>query len=348
LGDPRLAVTRREFGSLSREKTIVLALLIQLFVAAFSSFLVVGLTSLYDPGSVAGQVEVGVSGDAADEFLAAAAATEGVGVARYDDDATLERAFERGAVDAAVSARHSGGRVSVTATVPENSLGKTLVVTKLREALEELERRERLERAAYTDARLVSPPPRLDTSPYFAFSYTVLLPLLLFLPVFISGSLAVDAVTEERERGTLDLLRVTPLTLTDIVEGKALAAVALAPLQAALWLVLLSANGIAVANPVPLLVLTTGLALVFVALGVGFALGLRDRQRAQLGYSLAILGAFTAAAFLPEHPATTAALLAVDSATATTFGLVVLYAVLGVALAVAVRGWVGRLDPERL
>ena len=50
----RLAIANRELVSLSTEKTIVLALLIQLFIAAFSSCLVVGLVSLYDPGGVDG------------------------------------------------------------------------------------------------------------------------------------------------------------------------------------------------------------------------------------------------------------------------------------------------------
>ena len=72
LRDPRYLIARREVKSLSREKTIVLALLIQLFVAGFSSFLVVGLTSLYDPGAVSsGEVDVAVTGDAADALVQA-------------------------------------------------------------------------------------------------------------------------------------------------------------------------------------------------------------------------------------------------------------------------------------
>jgi len=61
----RAAIARRELGSLSREKTIVLALLIQLVIAAFSSFLVVGLASLYEPGAAEDDVVVDVPGGAA-------------------------------------------------------------------------------------------------------------------------------------------------------------------------------------------------------------------------------------------------------------------------------------------
>ena len=46
MADPRLTIARRELQTLRSEKTIVLALLIQLFIAAFSSFLVVGLPDL--------------------------------------------------------------------------------------------------------------------------------------------------------------------------------------------------------------------------------------------------------------------------------------------------------------
>jgi len=54
-GRPRIRIALRELSTLKSEKTIVLALLIQLVIAAFSSFLVVGLVSLYDPASAGGQ-----------------------------------------------------------------------------------------------------------------------------------------------------------------------------------------------------------------------------------------------------------------------------------------------------
>ena len=65
LANAGLVVARRDLASLSREKTIVLALAIQLFIAAFSSFLLVGLVSLYDPASApGGDIDVGVAGNA--------------------------------------------------------------------------------------------------------------------------------------------------------------------------------------------------------------------------------------------------------------------------------------------
>ncbi len=353
--DPRLVIARRDLSSLSREKTIVLALLIQLFVAAFSSFLVVGLTSLYDPGSVqAGEIEIGVTGDEQAALLEAVHDQSGATPVRYDDPADAQRDFQAGAVDATlrgttVAADDGGGSVlQVEASVPEGSIRTTLVVVQVRQVLKTLERQERADRGEHLDEPPLRLPPSVNASPYFGFTYTVLLPLLLFLPPFISGSVAVDSVTEEIERGTLELLRVAPVSLVDIVDGKALAMIALAPAQAALWLFLLALDGTRVANPLPLLALVTGIATLVVVVGLVLGLHLGRRRPAQLLYSVLTLVVFGGAVLLPEHPATTAAKLAIDSATAVTYAHVVGYVVLAAALYGLTRRYVDRIEPESL
>ncbi len=105
-------------------------------------------------------------------------------------------------------------------------------------------------------------PDTVSASQYFGFTYATLIPLLLFLPPFISGSVAVDTVTEELERGTMELLRVAPVSLLDIIDGKALGMVLLAPAQALMWLALLSTNGIAVSNPAAILLFITAVTVV--------------------------------------------------------------------------------------
>ena len=343
----RAAIARRELGSLSREKTIVLALLIQLVIAAFSSFLVVGLTSLYEPGSAEGDVVVGVTGEEADRLVAAAGAVEGLDAQRYDRT-DAEVAFDRNEIQAIAAVERSGGRIAVDIEAPRTSLEKTLVVVQLRAALEELERTERADRSEYLAFDPLPLPPSVDASPYFGFSYTVLLPLLIFLPVFISGAVVVDSLTEEVERGTLELLRVAPTSLSEIVEGKAGVLAALVPLQVLLWVLLLGVNGIAIANVGAVLVFSVALAVLAVAFAAGLALAVPIRQRAQLTYSLAMLAAFAVATLLPEHPATTVALLAIDSPTPLTYahlGATVVAAVGSVAI---LRVWVESFDLESL
>lgn len=354
--DSRITIAGREISALSREKTIVLALVIQLFIAGFSSFLVVGLTSLYDPSAEGGEVEVGISGDEQAKLFFVAEETEGITPTAYESREAALTAFEDGQLNAVLHTRRvetgSGTRIAVDADVPSESLETTLIIVRLRELLLEFERQERDLRSDALEFSPVEMPEEQDNSDdftqYFTFTYTILLPLLLFLPPFISGSVVVDSVTEELERGTLELLRVAPVSLTEIVDGKAIGMILIAPLQAILWLGLLWVNGIAVANVGLLLLLVTAVATLTVAIGLFLGLVAGTRQKAQLLYSTLVLLLFGAVAVLPEHPASTAALLAVDSPTALTVGHVAGITVASVVGFALVRRYVHGLDPESL
>jgi ABC-type Na+ efflux pump permease subunit len=339
----RLTIAGRELAGLRAEKTILLAIAIQLFIAAFSSFLVVGLVSMYDPGSLGGaEVEVAGAGDAVSDLERAASEVEGASVTRYEDAAAARLAFDRNAADAVVVAnRNDDGRISAVVTAPDATVETTVIVVQLRELLRTYELNERADRVAYLSEPPLLLPDRTGSSPYFTFTYTVLIPVLVFLPVFISGSLVVDSITEEIDEGTLELLRVAPVTLGEIVDGKALAAVAIAPGQALLWLLLLRANGTPVANVPSILALMTALTTLVVALAVAISALAPDRRAAQFLYSIGVV-LFGGATAMAGGPANAVARLAIDSADATTTALVVAY--VGIA-AVAYAG-VRRLVAE--
>lgn len=341
----RLRIARRTLSSLRSEKTILLAVAIQLFVAAFSSFMVVGLVSLSDPGATQGEytVDLAVSGDATDALLAVDGESEAMTVVRYDSRELALGAFSRGAVDGVLHAtRQDGGRIHVQAVAPEGDFRTTLVVVQMKAALSTLERQQRATLTHRLETRPLSVPQLPPASPYVEFTYTILLPMLVFLPAFISGSIAADSLAEEIERGTLELLRVAPVSTAAIVDGKALAMVAIAPAQAALWLAFLSLNGTRIANPAAILLLVTGIAGVLVALGAGLAIVFRTRTEAQLLYSFAALGLFGATMFFPENPANVVAKLAIGSATTTTMGTV-----LALSLAAGIGYWLVRALVDR-
>jgi ABC-2 type transport system permease protein len=330
--DPRATIARRELASLRSEKTIVLALLIQLFVASFSSFLVVGLVSLSAPGSVEGYTtEVAITGEATDDLLRAVDDEPGVQGVAYPSEGSAMVAFESGRVDAVLDTSIRDGQVHVAAVAPDESVRSTVVVVALRDALRSYERAEREDRADSLDFEPLALPPESKSSPYFGFTYTVLLPLLLFLPAFIAGSITVDSLTEEYDRGTLELLRVAPVSLAGIVDGKLAAAAGLVPLQAGLWMLLLRLNGTPVANLPALLLLSAAAGLVVASLGAVVALMAPDRRVAQLVYSIVVLGLFGGAALLPVGPSNAAARLAVDSATPAVFAVVVASVVVALA-----------------
>jgi len=349
----RLAIAKRELASLKSEKTIVLALLIQLFVAAFSSFLVVGLVSMYDPGSSQGYtVNVGVAGDDAGDLSRVLADEDGVEPEVFGSQSVAERAFQNGIIDAVlITDRRDGGTgesaVQVEAIVAEGSIRTTMTVVQLQSALKAYERSERLDRVRYLGRQPLSLPDRIRASPYFGFTYTILIPLLMFLPVFISGSIAVDSMTEEIQRGTLELLRVAPLTTWDIVDAKLIATATLAPIQAAAWLVLLTLNGITVAQPLTIVAVVAGLSLAVVVVGLALSLLAPDRRQAQFLYSTGVLAIVTLTTLLPEHPANTIARLAIGSPGSTTWTAVLGYLAIGIGAYLVIRMAVTRIDLEQ-
>ncbi|WP_435097472.1 ABC transporter permease [Halarchaeum sp. P4] len=320
--DSRLVVARRELASLRREKTIVLALAIQLFVAAFSSFLVVGLVSLYAPGATAGAyvVTVGVAGNASGDIAPAVSASGARTAIEYENPDLARNAFQRGEVDAVVVAdRLSSGRTTVEAVAPEGSFETTLVVTQLKDALSDYERQQRAALSERLTRQPLDLPPERGGNPYFGFTYTVLVPVLAFLPAFISGSIAADSVAEELDRGTFELLRAAPLSVANIVDGKALAFVAIAPAQAACWFAFLALNGTPLAHPLATLGLVGAVATVLVGAGIATAILAPKRREAQLLYSFGALAAFGVASLLPESPQNVVAKLAIGSPTTVTW-----------------------------
>jgi ABC-type Na+ efflux pump permease subunit len=145
----------------------------------------------------------------------------------------------------------------------------------------------------------------------FEFIYSVLLPMLMFFPAFVAGSMVIDALTEEVENNTLQTLLSAPLSLNGIVNAKISSAVILAVIQCTAWLGLLWLNHIAVQNPFWVL----GLAVIvagITATGAGLvAVLFRDRERAQFVYSLALLAAVAISTLLGLSPVQTISRLAI-------------------------------------
>lgn len=340
----RLRLARRELASLRSEKTIVLALLIQLFVAAFSSFLVVGLVSLYDPGSTQGtySVDIAVSGEASDALEAVADEGQTRNAIRYETREAALDAFTARQVDAVLHGTvGQAGQIQVQAVAPEGDFRTTLIVVQLKETLTRLER-ERRDTLEYRLEREPLPlPPKSESNPYFGFTYTILVPMLAFLPAFISGSIASDSLAEELERGTLELLRVAPLSVPQIVDGKALAMIGIAPAQAGLWLLFLELNGTPISHPLSILVLVGAMTALLVVVGAALAIAIEVRREAQLLYSLSALALFGVAMLLPEGPPNLVAKLAIGSPTGVTYGTVAALSVLAVGGYWAIRRFAG-------
>jgi ABC-2 type transport system permease protein len=303
-------VAKKELAGINYEKTILFAILLQLFVALFSSFLMVGLTSLYDPSSVSqySRFRYSIAYAGADStLLDRLEGSEDFMVYDMDLSQALGALKERKL--AAVlyvpdTPPDAQDPVQVTLYTLQNDIQATVVGVKLKEVLLGFEADLRDARAArITEEPLdVEFPPAARAEGFYEFVYGLLIPLLMFMPAIISASLVIDLITEEYQHQTLETLVSTPVTFTEMVWGKILTCEILVPIQAAVWLFLLMLNGIRIQNPVAILILVSNASLILILISALTALHYRERTAAQFIYSTALVVVILIVVAVPGNP----------------------------------------------
>jgi ABC-type Na+ efflux pump permease subunit len=355
-----LSIAKKDLKGLFSEKTLILTIFIQLFIALFSSFLVVGLASFYDPGSLSesemksanlglahlSEIVLNISIDGVNnstnhtnyanytDYTAARRPERSVNETllyrlieagklspvAYPDYSTAGSDFYRGEIDGILLVPNTtiegSDLIEIHIYLPKTDLKATILMLQLKEPLERFEqyvrdiRTARLPGYAPIDLKF----PEKSSNHYFEFIYVVLIPLLVFTPAFISGGLIIDFITEEFEQKTIDLLLVSPVTFSDILNGKILVATAIAPVQASVWIMLLSLNQIPVHNPVMILLLVTTVTLILVLAGAFVSITLKNRGTSQLFYSLILIILFLLCYIFQNSPMNLVTKLAIDSA----------------------------------
>ncbi|NLV27868.1 MAG: ABC transporter permease [Methanomicrobiales archaeon] len=308
----------KELKSIRSEKTIILAILLQLFIAMFSSFLMVGLSAMYDPsmyGRITG-IQYGVGFVGNETILFDLFEKEpSFKPYRMDPGIALGALKERqlaAVVWPSETLPDAEDPVTVTLYTISNDIQSTVIEVKIKDILleyEEILRDIRKDRMDFHPVQVTPSRPVVQNS-FYEFIYGLLIPMLLFMPAIISAGLVIDLITEEYQQQTLDTLRSTPATLEEIVYGKILACILLIPFQAGLWLILLTINGIHIVSLIEVLlhVVLTSAALVLIAAAI--AVYYRDRTKAQFIFSTAVIIVLLLILAFPSNPINLIVLLA--------------------------------------
>ncbi len=279
----------KELKSIKKEKTIMLAIVIQFFIASFSSVILIGIMSFYDPASIGDNahvtIKVGVVGDT-DSAMVGYLEDRNLIVTPFVELDNAEEAFQTGEVDTIISIpEYELGTVDMTLVLPEAEAAKTLILMILNEPLKRYENYIREANGVninYDD---------IEGRPYTTreFLYSVIIPILMLFPGFIAGSIVIDTMSEEMENKTLDTLWSAPISLNQIFGSKISAAILTAIAQCILWTILLRFNNFSVEN----VGLVLSLALIIAAcisFGAAIvALYFKDRERAQFVFSIVLL-----------------------------------------------------------
>ncbi|MBI5297488.1 MAG: ABC transporter permease [Chloroflexi bacterium] len=326
---PFLAVVKKELGSVIRDRTIVISILIQLFIASFSSGLLLGVLSLYDADTIlqfSGEgIKIGIVGGA-EHPLAGFMSERGLNVLPYATLAQAQAAFQAGDVLAIVDAPQDADNLTeIKLYLPESDTVSSLVRMVIQEPLKQYENALRAQKGAevrYT--RLKGKP-----STSFEFVYSVLLPMLMFFPAFVAGSMSVDSLTEEVENNTLQTLLSAPLTINGMITAKIAAAVILSIVQCTAWLALLELNGIDIQHEGWILLLALIVAGLSSSSAILGAVLLKDRERSQFIYSLMLLAATALSTLANISPLTTLSRLAVGDTYTNGWAVIPFAAILG-------------------
>ena len=296
------SIVSHELKSVRKEKTIMFAMLIQLFIASFSSILLVGLMAFYDPDSI-GQntnidLRVGVIGDNQNRFTALLR-QRNLHVRVFTDADEAERAFKAGAIDTIVFIPDvKNNIVEMKLVLPEMDSRATIVLMVLRGPLEQYEnylRKQLGVQVRYGD---------MGGKPYttYEFLYTLIIPILMFFPAFVAGSMVVDSISEEIQNNTLATLLSAPVSLNLILFAKKAASVIIAIMQCILWALLLQFNGFAIQNLVLVLAFSMIIAATISLTASLISLLFRDRERSQFIYSIIVVIAVGVSFFLDPSP----------------------------------------------
>ncbi|MFZ2411717.1 MAG: ABC transporter permease, partial [Candidatus Methanoperedens sp.] len=227
----------------------------------------------------------------------------------YRDISSALSDFNKNKIDAVIvippQKSESTEIIQIVIYLPRYDIKGTFVTLQLKKPLEEYEnfvRDVRGPRIGFEPVRLYVDSSPKKTSTYFEFIYGILIPLLVFTPVFISGGLIIDMFTEEFERKTMDLLLVSPISFSEIMDGKMLTAVIIVPMQVFLWLMLVRLNGVAVYNTGIILLLISIIAVIIVLIGAAVAVKYKDRTISQYMYSLILILLFLVGYLFADSP----------------------------------------------
>lgn len=315
-------IAKKEFRGLFNERTILLAVLLQLFIAMFSSFLMVGLTSMYDPSSLSKysrhKYNIAYAGNdsAVLGYLESSPDFRVYSMDLSTGVAALKERKLSAVIYVPDTSPAADEPVKITLYSLTNDLQSAIVDVKLKDIFLKYEKDLRLIRVDRL-SELPIPiqvPKTTGGGDFYEFVYGLLIPLLVFMPAIIASALVIDLITEEYQHETLETLISTPVTFSEMVWGKVLACELLVPIQAGAWLLLLMVNGIAIENAGLILLQVVVTSLILILLGALTALHYRERTAAQFIFSTALVVVILFVLALPSNPLNLLTRLAVGTA----------------------------------
>ncbi len=290
------AMINKDLRMIARERTIMSAISILIFIASFSSIITFGLLVLYKPDFIAlSGVKIGVAGECPVLKMSG-------GDVRYDSLKDGLNDFYSGRIDALIYLpKENVSSVNfVTVYLPKDEITGIIASSKVKEVLKKYQ--ERLRRMngipsshgfSFYDENFRRTEVKEGSSITFRFIYAVLIPLLLVTTAIIAGGLAIDLISEEYETKTYEVILSTPMSSSEFIASKISVSLLISSILSAVWVALIYLN-VGIQNSFLLFIMSISISMIFSSIGAISSLILRDRERSQLVFSIIAVSVVTA------------------------------------------------------
>lgn len=284
-----ISLLKKELKSVAKEKTIIFAIIVQFFIASFSSVILTGIMAFYDPSAILENTSlsanVGYIGDM-NSPLVGYLRQNRILVKSFARQTAAEEAFLAYKVDGIMLVPETrSGVVDIKLILPKLGIKKILMLVMLDEPLKKYENYLR----EANNIPVIYKASKGKPYSTYELLYSVIIPILMLFPALIAGSVVIDTLSEEFENKTFETLLSAPIQAHQIFMAKISSAVITAAVQVGMWAALLKMNGVAIHN-LALLVVTAFIFASTISFGAAIiAMFFKDRERAQIVYSMTLI-----------------------------------------------------------
>ncbi len=291
---------RKDFGSLSKEKTYISILILQIILFSTARSFTAGVILISDPDQAASIFDLGsllTFGVLHNNTLTDSFSSKNIEVLPFIDESYGIRAVENGDIDMFVVTPDDLGilinspqRIVVDVYYSKENRKKDLGMLLLKSSLNDFKKQIQGLRSSgenvYLNIMNADLPGNIGE---LEMLYTFTLPLLLLFSVIISGSLVIDLITEELERKTFQKLIQTPISLREIFISKSLLPAILTIVTGFFWLTIFMIQGIVIQNIIPLILFLFFISLIYCSIGLLVSIFFKRNKNSQTIYTVVIL-----------------------------------------------------------
>jgi ABC-type Na+ efflux pump permease subunit len=281
-----LAVFKKEMRSIVKERTFATTLLLQLFLILFYTLAILGIYVIMNPHGYYGKIDALV---VENEYLDRdfVSMLDGFEVT-YGDKGSIEE------YDVVLEFTDTGPVILYVYT-DGRGFRASYIISELKDALIKYEDSVQSTELGILTSSDIDASVNRDrltiSSLVFEFRYFLLVPLLMFLPIYLAAVLFIDIFTEEIAKKTLMVMRTGPISMAGIIFQKMLAALLLSMVQIVAWIVVLGWRGITVRNPLSIIFLLflANIAVILFACLVSLYFGKRSVSQVVLSFVVIVL-----------------------------------------------------------